>query len=64
MKKAVLYARASSDLQKKEHTIESQITELRRQIKKSPLMALHTAAEGLGAPERSAPRDVSARQRV
>jgi len=33
MKKAVLYARVSSDLQKKERTIESQITELKSQIK-------------------------------
>ena len=33
MKKAVLYARVSSDLQKKERTIESQITELKGQIK-------------------------------
>jgi len=32
MKKAVLYARVSSDLQKKEKTIESQIVELRRQV--------------------------------
>ena len=32
MKKAVLYARVSSDLQKKEHTIESQIVELRKQV--------------------------------
>lgn len=31
-KKAVLYARVSSDLQKKEKTIESQILELRKQI--------------------------------
>ena len=35
MKKAVLYARVSSDLQKKERTIESQITELKSQIKES-----------------------------
>ena len=33
MKKAVLYARVSSDVQKKERTIESQITELKSQIK-------------------------------
>jgi DNA invertase Pin-like site-specific DNA recombinase len=33
MKKAVLYARVSSELQKKERTIESQITELKSQIK-------------------------------
>jgi site-specific DNA recombinase len=33
MRKAVLYARVSSDLQKKEGTIESQILELRKQIK-------------------------------
>jgi site-specific DNA recombinase len=32
MKKAVLYARVSSDLQKKERTIESQITALKSQI--------------------------------
>jgi predicted site-specific integrase-resolvase len=32
MKKAVLYARVSSDLQKKERTIESQVLELKRQI--------------------------------
>ena len=32
MKKAVLYARVSSDLQKKEKTIESQIVELKKQI--------------------------------
>ena len=32
MKKAVLYARVSSDLQKKERTIENQITELKSQI--------------------------------
>jgi site-specific DNA recombinase len=31
--KAVLYARVSSDLQKKERTIESQITELKGQIR-------------------------------
>jgi hypothetical protein len=61
----VRYARVSSDVQKKERTIESQITEPKSQIKESEerLVALHTAAEGLGAPERSAPRDVSARQR-
>jgi DNA invertase Pin-like site-specific DNA recombinase len=35
MKKAVLYARVSSDLQKKERTIESQITELNSQIKQA-----------------------------
>src|SRR6516165_2166022 len=35
MKKAVLYARVSSDLQKKERTIESQITELKSQIKEA-----------------------------
>ena len=35
MKKAVLYARVSSDLQKKEKTIESQILELRKQITKA-----------------------------
>ena len=34
MKKAVLYARVSSSLQEKERTIESQIEELKRQIKK------------------------------
>jgi DNA invertase Pin-like site-specific DNA recombinase len=33
MKKAVLYARVSSDLQKKERTIESQIAVLKSQIK-------------------------------
>ncbi len=33
MKKAVLYARVSSDVQKKEKTIESQVEELKRQIK-------------------------------
>ena len=51
MKKAVLYARVSSDLQKKERTIESQITELKSQIKESQqrLVALHTPAAGLGA---------------
>src|SRR3989338_3558669 len=32
MKKAVLYARVSSELQQKERTIESQIAELKRQI--------------------------------
>jgi site-specific DNA recombinase len=32
MKKAVLYARVSSDLQKKERTIESQVVELKKQI--------------------------------
>lgn len=32
MKKAVLYARVSSDLQKKEKTIESQVAELKKQI--------------------------------
>jgi DNA invertase Pin-like site-specific DNA recombinase len=35
MKKAVLYARVSSDVQKKERTIESQITELKNQIKEA-----------------------------
>ena len=35
MKKAVLYARVSSDLQKKERTIESQITALKNQINES-----------------------------
>ena len=33
MRKAGLYARVSSDVQKKERTIESQITELKSQIK-------------------------------
>jgi site-specific DNA recombinase len=32
MKKAVLYARVSSDLQKKERTIDSQVVELKKQI--------------------------------
>jgi len=32
MKKAALYARVSSDTQKNEGTIESQIAELKRQI--------------------------------
>src|SRR5262245_38868558 len=32
MKKAALYARVSSDLQKKERTIESQVVELKKQI--------------------------------
>jgi site-specific DNA recombinase len=32
MKKAVLYARVSSDLQKKERTIESQVVELKKQV--------------------------------
>jgi DNA invertase Pin-like site-specific DNA recombinase len=32
MKKAVLYARVSSDAQKQERTIESQVAELRKQI--------------------------------
>jgi DNA invertase Pin-like site-specific DNA recombinase len=35
MKKAVLYARVSSDLQKKERTIESQIAVLKSQIKEA-----------------------------
>jgi site-specific DNA recombinase len=35
MNKAVLYARVSSDLQKKERTIESQIIELKSQIKEA-----------------------------
>ncbi len=35
MKKAVLYARVSSDLQKKEKTIDSQILELKKQITKA-----------------------------
>ncbi|PWB38766.1 MAG: hypothetical protein C3F02_02550 [Parcubacteria group bacterium] len=35
MKKAVLYARVSSDIQAKERTIESQILELKNQIKKA-----------------------------
>lgn len=35
MKKAVLYARVSSDLQQKEGTIDSQIAELKRQISKA-----------------------------
>lgn len=35
MKKAVLYARVSSDAQQKERTIESQISELKRQIRAS-----------------------------
>jgi DNA invertase Pin-like site-specific DNA recombinase len=58
MKKAALYARVSSDVQKKERSIESQITELKSQIKESQerLVALHTAAEGLGAPELGATR--------
>ena len=66
MKKAVLYARVNSDVQKKERTIESQITELKSQIKESQerLVALHTPAAGLGPSERSAPGDVSARQRA
>ncbi|MFA5127248.1 MAG: recombinase family protein [Patescibacteria group bacterium] len=34
MKKAVLYARVSSSLQEKERTIESQVDELKKQIKK------------------------------
>ena len=32
MKKAVLYARVSSDMQRQERTIESQIVELKKQI--------------------------------
>jgi site-specific DNA recombinase len=35
MKKAVLYARVSSDLQQKERTIESQIAELKKQVVES-----------------------------
>lgn len=35
MKKAVFYARVSSDLQQKERSIESQLAELRRQIEKA-----------------------------
>lgn len=35
MKRAVFYARVSSSLQEKERTIESQIAELKRQIKAS-----------------------------
>jgi site-specific DNA recombinase len=35
MRKAVLYARVSSDLQQKERSIESQIEELKRQIEKT-----------------------------
>jgi site-specific DNA recombinase len=35
MKKAVIYARVSSDLQKKEGTIESQILELKKQVEKN-----------------------------
>ena len=65
MKKAVLNARVSSDLQKKERTIESQITELKSRIKESEerLVACIPrpkvlARESLGA------CDVSARQRV
>jgi hypothetical protein len=32
MKRAVLYARVSTDAQQKEGTVESQVVELRRQI--------------------------------
>ncbi len=41
MKKAVLYARVSSALQEKERTIESQILELKNQIKKSGNILVH-----------------------
>jgi site-specific DNA recombinase len=42
MKKAVLYARVSSDLQRKEKTIESQLAELRKQIARAGDELVHS----------------------
>jgi DNA invertase Pin-like site-specific DNA recombinase len=56
MKKAALYARVSSDIQKQERTIESQLFELRKQI----AAAGHVLKYGLTySYEKRVPRDRS-----
>jgi hypothetical protein len=53
MKKAALYARVSSDLQKKERTIESQIAALKTQIRGMPRCAQSIAFQRSAATKRS-----------